>query len=467
MEIDSSNLSGDSYDLIIVGSGPAGLTLARKYDELATGKTLIVESGHRSDLDSDAQKLSVMDASGVLPAAYYPKHNQRVFGGTSSVWNGWCAVLEKRSFLNHEWPFTYDELYKWYPEASKILGLPEEAHASPEKPFPDNPDIIYKPYFISGPPSKGVVTRRFADLFGDWLTRSGTVGVLFNHTVTNAGIRNGAASSIFIRESSGGGKASVEVFGRRIVLAAGGIQNARLLQLSLPEDSELPVGRYFCEHPHYYGYAELILDGERLRHMIGNDLMSNSSVIHAISLSSEFSHTHRLMSATFDIQTKLTSTLSNNLLGRRRNTVRTNATVRAEMSADSRNRVTLGFPKRDLLGQPVAHVALKFDPRETLAAWKHLNSQLIRSGLGRMGVPLRVKSRGREIQGGGHMMGTTRMGSSPTLSVTDAQGQVHGVKNLYVAGSSLFPAAAAANPTFTIVALSLRLAAHLAEREAT
>ena len=65
------------------------------------------------------------------------------------------------------------------------------------------------------------------------------------------------------------------------------------------------------------------------------------------------------------------------------------------------------------------------------------------------------------------MMGTTRMGSDPKLSVTDAQGQVHGVKNLYVAGSSLFPAAAAANPTFTIVALSLRLAAHLAEREAT
>ena len=66
------------------------------------------------------------------------------------------------------------------------------------------------------------------------------------------------------------------------------------------------------------------------------------------------------------------------------------------------------------------------------------------------------------ITGGGHMMGTTRMGYNPDTSVTDAQGRVHGVENLYVAGSSLFPAVGAANPTLTIVALSLRLADYLA-----
>ena len=61
-------------------------------------------------------------------------------------------------------------------------------------------------------------------------------------------------------------------------------------------------------------------------------------------------------------------------------------------------------------------------------------------------------------------MGTTRMGKDPSRSVTDAAGRVHGFSNLYVAGSSLFPAASAANPTLTIVALALRLAEHLAGR---
>ena len=61
-------------------------------------------------------------------------------------------------------------------------------------------------------------------------------------------------------------------------------------------------------------------------------------------------------------------------------------------------------------------------------------------------------------------MGTTRMGKDPSRSVTDATGRVHGFSNLYVAGSSLFPASSAANPTLTIVALALRLAEHLAGR---
>jgi choline dehydrogenase-like flavoprotein len=41
---------------------------------------------------------------------------------------------------------------------------------------------------------------------------------------------------------------------------------------------------------------------------------------------------------------------------------------------------------------------------------------------------------------------------------------VHGIANLYIAGSSVFPTSGSANPTLTIVALALRLAAHFKER---
>jgi choline dehydrogenase-like flavoprotein len=60
-----------------------------------------------------------------------------------------------------------------------------------------------------------------------------------------------------------------------------------------------------------------------------------------------------------------------------------------------------------------------------------------------------------------HHMGTTRMGSEPRTSVVDSDCRVHGIANLYVAGSSVFPAAGYANPTITIVALAIRLAGHL------
>lgn len=66
------------------------------------------------------------------------------------------------------------------------------------------------------------------------------------------------------------------------------------------------------------------------------------------------------------------------------------------------------------------------------------------------------------LQGGNHHMGTTRMAASPRLGVVDSDCRVHGVGNLYVAGSSVFPTNGFANPTLTLVALAARLADHLA-----
>ena len=53
------------------------------------------------------------------------------------------------------------------------------------------------------------------------------------------------------------------------------------------------------------------------------------------------------------------------------------------------------------------------------------------------------------------------MGTDPRGSVCDPDGRVHGVPNLTCAGGSLFPTSGCANPTFTIVALSIRIAARL------
>jgi choline dehydrogenase-like flavoprotein len=65
---------------------------------------------------------------------------------------------------------------------------------------------------------------------------------------------------------------------------------------------------------------------------------------------------------------------------------------------------------------------------------------------------------------GGHHIGTTRMGSNPKTSVVDADCKLHSVANLYVAGSAVFPTSSQANPTLTILALTLRLADRLTQR---
>jgi choline dehydrogenase-like flavoprotein len=65
---------------------------------------------------------------------------------------------------------------------------------------------------------------------------------------------------------------------------------------------------------------------------------------------------------------------------------------------------------------------------------------------------------------GYHHMGTTRMSEDPRSGVTDPYGQVHGVANLHVVGSSVFPTSSWANPTLTIAALALRTAERIASR---
>ena len=451
MEISINNLS-QSYDLIVIGSGPAGLTLARRYDDLTiNNRMLIVESGSRSSQNSMAQELSLVDASGDLDSSNYSFHNQRIFGGTSTIWEGWCAVLERRAFLNGEWPLSYDELQVYYPKAADILGLPREVYTHPETPFPGNANLVYRPYYISS-------QRRFDVLFQDWLMQSTNVDVLFNHTVTNIGIYGGEeAQYVSIQESSRSRTPPVRIFGNNIVSAAGGIQNARLLQLSLSRDNALPIGSYFCQHPHIHGYGHIILD-EGIFDKIKNEPASGTRIIHAIALSSEFSNANHCESVTFEIRAPTPSL--ENLLGRNRRSVLANITVRAEMRSLESNNITLSNTRRDFLDQPITQVVLRFNPQGIHAAYDYVNAELIRSGIGRLSVPGEVKIH----HGGGHMIGSTRMGKDPSNSVTDAHARVWGMKNLYLAGSSLFPAAGAANPTFTILALSLRLADHLAGR---
>ena len=65
------------------------------------------------------------------------------------------------------------------------------------------------------------------------------------------------------------------------------------------------------------------------------------------------------------------------------------------------------------------------------------------------------------LEGGKHHMGTTRMHRDPRHGVVDADCRVHGLANLFVAGSSVFPTGGYVNPTLTLVALALRLADHL------
>ena len=133
------------------------------------------------------------------------------------------------------------------------------------------------------------------------------------------------------------------------------------------------------------------------------------------------------------------------------------------------SRITLG-QERDALGQPKVCVDWQLTPldRHTYRTAATLfGNELARACNGRFELePWLEQDDGAvpQVYGTSHHLGTTRMADDPNQGVVDRQCKVHGIDNLYVAGSSVFPTGGWAFPTFTIVALSLRLAEHLRSR---
>jgi choline dehydrogenase-like flavoprotein len=66
-------------------------------------------------------------------------------------------------------------------------------------------------------------------------------------------------------------------------------------------------------------------------------------------------------------------------------------------------------------------------------------------------------SMGERVHDSSHHMGTSRMHDDPKRGVVDRHCRVHGVRNLFVGSSSVFPTCGFSNPTLTIIALCLRM----------
>jgi choline dehydrogenase-like flavoprotein len=142
--------------------------------------------------------------------------------------------------------------------------------------------------------------------------------------------------------------------------------------------------------------------------------------------------------------------------------------TRISSAPDPDSRVTL-VGDRDRLGLRRAKLTWKLsdvDRRSVVRSLEVLGAAVGAAGLGRLRLLVGEDDRSwpDDLIGGYHHMGTTRMSADPRDGVVDRDCRVHGVANLYVAGSSVFPTAGSGTPTMTLVALALRLGHHL-ERE--
>ncbi|MGB5465913.1 MAG: GMC family oxidoreductase [Sedimenticolaceae bacterium] len=503
MFIDARRLHQDSRlsaDLAIIGAGPAGITLARSMIGRAT-RVCLVEAGG-TVIDGPTQALYEGENVGIE----YPLAASRLryFGGSSNHWGGYCRTLdlidlEQRDWLpDSGWPFGIDELQRYYEAASVIVEVAPARYSDrlywQEKTgehLREMPSGRMDLAFIQfSPPT------HFGQRYGDELKAAANIDVLLNANVTNIGATQDGQSVQRLDIATLNGLRH-RVDAKTFIVATGALENPRLLLLSndvlpagLGNQHDL-VGRYFMEHPHLSEIGEVVVaDIDRLPKIYWRPLPVDGRNAHAAFVPSDaFLRQNRLLNIQFtlgyrsgyrkdrapgcsDIRAKHLEMLaaSSQLTGRGNPGSEDwlgawlALGCACEQAPNPNSRVMLA-DERDVLGLRKIRLDWRLTETDRYSLVRHLANMAMEIGalgIGRMRIDLDDPEYWPPVvQGGSHHMGTTRMHDDPTRGVVDGNCKVHGIDNLYVAGGSIFPTSGAANPTLTIVALTLRLADHL------
>ncbi len=519
-ELDDGQLL--NCDLCIVGGGAAGITIARA---LADGKVkvCVLESGGL-EFEEPVQNL-YQGANVGLPYFDLDVCRLRFLGGSTNHWAGRCRPLdeldfEARPWLPHSgWPFTKAELDPYYREAQKICQLgaydytPGPWLDPGQRALPFDPAKVLSRVWQYSPPT------RFGEVYRPELEAAPNVDVLLHATLVDIEANEAGSEVSGLAARTLEGK-RLTVRAQAYVLACGGLENPRLLlaankqvKVGLGNQRDL-VGRYFMEHPHCNAARALVVDPAVLSFYTfgqGGGHAQGIAVVGCLNQSPErqraeqllnfdslftvddigdsgFAALRRIWSAAGQghwpdhLAADLWQALididdtASGLMGRLglHEYHPGNASFRmwcsAEAAPNPDSRVRLG-DQLDALGMP--RIALDWrlteqDKRSLLAGYQAVAEEFGRTGLGRLQIAdwltADATSWSPTVEGGHHHLGTTRMSQEPAQGVVDPTSRVHGIANLYIAGSSVFPTSGSANPTLTIVALALRLAEHLKQR---
>lgn len=413
------------------------------------------------------------------------------------------------------WPIDGDVLHPFYVRACAQLGIdPWDREGNEPSPMP--PEL---PRPLSSPP-RAFETRiyqikrgaHFGEQHRESLTEADDVVVLTHATCTELLADDRRVERAILRTLTG---KHIEVNAKTFVLATGGIENVRLLLVSnrahergLGNARDL-VGRYYMDHPELSVGEAMLWPGWELDLYAGHRLDERRTQLGALFSTAAHQRAqgllatgiqlgragrrwgspegrtidHAVATAGFWLDCARAGARDGACLP---STQKTSLFVRSEQAPDRSNRVVLGA-ERDALGIPLPRLEWRMNALdcESLARTVRAFGEAIhRDGLGRFrpfladtdlrqldvtfGFALTDEQRDRiprdrrpTILLWGHHMGTTRMSEGPDRGVVDPHCRVHGMANLYVAGSSVFPTGGAENPTLTIVALALRLADRL------
>lgn len=496
-------------DLCVIGSGAAGIAIAREFFSTGTDVLLLESGGFRQATETDS--LNAGESSGIDPASL-TEGRGRSLGGSTALWAGQClppdpATFRDRAWVAHSgWPFDGLELETHLRRAEALFGIEGEVYDERVWAGFGVPPAAVSPELLAHRFSVWCPQPDLGRLYRDALSTSVNVRLLLNATVTELSATESRQALSGVEVATPEGKRAC-VRARAFVLCAGGIENARLLLASDVGNGHDVVGRFFTDHPNAHCATVGTPSAARLQELYGLLYRGRVRYLPRMVLSEEVQRSREVLSCAahpvFDFGEHSGIEAARRVYraaragrrppglrrelgrivrdapslapvayrrfakGRSAQTApaRVMLQTHAEQAPNPDSRVTLS-EGRDRFGVPLPQVDWRLselDRRTAQVMVETVAHEFRRLGLGEVSAePWLAGADWRpRLSDSYHHMGTTRLGTDPKSSVVNGDCRVHGVEGLYVAGSSVFPASGFANPTLTLTALAIRLSDHL------
>jgi choline dehydrogenase-like flavoprotein len=531
MIIDAKNIESQAElttDVCIVGSGAVGITLALELSRRGIDAIVLAGGQERETAaDRDLYRGTAEAGSGHEPLE---ENRRRVFGGTTVAWGGRCVPLDPIDFEARPWvpgsgwPMPYADLLPHFNRAMELCEAGPFDFDAASVFSPDRASLIDD--FDSEELTSANVERwspptNFGKRYKAALRQAPTLRVLLGGHAVHIQLKADGKSVRQITASAGGPH-RFGVTARSYVLAAGGLENARLLLNSddvasggVGNPADL-VGRFYMSH--LTGVVEKVTMAEQrpvLRsafekdaggvyvrrrfaltpyaqqtRQVGNAIATLhrppiSGAVHrdplfsAAFLAKHYSHVARqgspgavlaALRASGDIQREHWGVIA----GTRADSLSSMGRIFRDRYLSNRDSRLLLSGERDALGlrRITARPAFsEVDAETVIELHRVLAERFDKTGFGQVDFSeprLRehLSDYPQHFNSQAHHLGTTRMSAGPSTGVVDANCEVHDVHGLFVAGGSVFPTGGHANPTLTMVALAVRLSGHLAGQRA-
>ena len=471
----------------IVGAGACGLSLASRLN----GTTVVIETGARGiDMQLQRAHHSVVSGWRTNPDSV----RVRAIGGATTRWTGRCIELDESDFedrpwiSNSTWPFRKADLQPWYEQAWDLLHVAPEADdhvlARHDKAGLYGREQSLRPcvwwYSYTG-------RRQYLRFAAEFRATFDLPGKQLIYAADVVAIDNDGrqVTALKLRDRSG---RELTVKARHFILAAGCVNNVNLMLHTDRKAPELTaevrdwLGRGFMQHlrAHCGDVVQTPWQFRSLQRRL-NVFPRPDRGFHEVGLAIDPAHARdrEIGNAAAFLQytprwpanpLALVQPAIGKLRGRvtifPRGSARLVVDGEQQVSRESRITLDRSVGPNGMHRSNVDWKVSGADTRTVIEMARATCAWLKRADLGDLRLSPSLSDETIDpnaIVDSNHPLGGTRMSARPADGVVDPDGRVHGTANLWVLGGSAFATGGHGNPTLTMVALALRLAARLGE----